>query len=86
MQYVNNNLHTADNTIGDDKMFDKAALIIVIIGAINWAFIGLFGIDLVATIFGGQLSIASRIIYTIVGLAGLWSISILFKRLVPKVD
>jgi len=65
-------------------MFDKAALIIVIIGAINWAFIGLFGIDLVATIFGGQLSIASRIIYTIVGLAGLWSISILFKRLVPK--
>ena len=65
-------------------MFDKAALIVVIVGAINWAFIGLFGIDLVATIFGGQLSIASRIIYTLVGIAGLWSITILFKRLVPK--
>jgi len=67
-------------------MIDKAALIVVIIGAINWAFIGLFGIDLVATIFGGQLSIASRVIYTLVGIAGLWSISILFKRLVPRND
>lgn len=65
-------------------MFDKTALIIVIIGAINWAFIGLFGIDLVASLFGGQLSVASRIIYTVVGIAGLWSITILFKRLVPK--
>jgi len=64
-------------------MFDKLALVVVIVGAINWAFIGLFGIDLVATVFGGQLSIASRVIYTIVGLAGVWSISILFKRLVP---
>ncbi|MBO5743189.1 MAG: DUF378 domain-containing protein [Clostridia bacterium] len=65
---------------------DKLALIVVIIGAINWAFIGLFGIDLVATLFGGQLSIASRVIYTLVGVAGLWSISILFKRLVPMND
>ncbi len=67
-------------------MIDKLALIVVIIGAINWAFIGLFGIDLVATLFGGQLSIASRVIYTLVGVAGLWSISILFKRLVPMND
>ncbi|MDY3303483.1 MAG: DUF378 domain-containing protein, partial [Clostridia bacterium] len=51
-------------------MFDKTALFIVIIGALNWAFIGLFGIDLVALAFGGQLSIMSRIVYTIVGLAG----------------
>ena len=65
-------------------MTDKIALVIVIIGAINWAFIGLFGIDLVALAFGGQLSLISRIVYTIVGLAGLWSISILFKNLVPK--
>lgn len=65
-------------------MTDKIALVIVIIGAINWAFIGLFGIDLVALAFGGQLSIISRIVYTIVGLAGLWSISILFKSFVPK--
>lgn len=65
-------------------MLDKTALIIVIIGAINWAFIGIFGIDLVATLFGGQLSMLSRIIYTIVGIAGVWSISILFKKFVPK--
>lgn len=68
------------------KMIDKIALVIVIIGAINWAFIGLFGIDLVALAFGGQLSLISRIVYTIVGLAGLWSISILFKRLVPNAE
>ena len=65
-------------------MIDKAALILVIIGAINWGFIGLFGIDIVATLFGGQLSVLSRIIYSLVGIAGLWSITILFKRLVPK--
>ena len=65
-------------------MIDKFALVLVIVGAINWAFIGVFGIDLVALMFGGQLSLISRIVYTLVGLAGLWSISILFKRLVPK--
>ena len=83
---MNNYNIISHNNIGDDNMFDKTALIIVIIGAINWAFIGLFGIDLVASLFGGQLSVASRIIYTIVGIAGLWSITILFKRLVPKND
>lgn len=67
-------------------MIDKFALVLVIVGAINWAFIGVFGIDLVALMFGGQLSLISRIVYTLVGLAGLWSISILFKRLVPKSD
>ena len=55
------------------------ALILVIIGAINWGSIGLFGVDLVAMIFGGQLSLMSRIIFTLVGLAGLWSISFFFK-------
>jgi uncharacterized membrane protein YuzA (DUF378 family) len=56
------------------------ALILVIIGAFNWGSIGLFGVDLVATIFGGQLSIVSRIIYTVIGLAGIWCISLLFKE------
>ena len=55
------------------------ALILVIIGAINWGSIGLFGIDLVGSLFGGQLSAMSRIIFTIVGLAGLWSISFFFN-------
>jgi uncharacterized protein len=63
--------------------FDKTALAIVIIGAINWLLIGLFKFDLVAAIFGGTSidpSVLSRIIYAIVGLAGLWCITILFKR------
>lgn len=56
---------------------DTAALILVIIGAINWGLIGLFGIDLVASLFGGQTSMLSRIIYSLVGLAGLYSITFL---------
>lgn len=54
-------------------------LIIMIIGAINWGLIGFFQYDLVAAIFGGQLAIISRIIYAIVGLAGLYAISFLFR-------
>ena len=55
------------------------SLILVIIGAINWGSIGIFGFDIVAAIFGGQMSVISRIIFTIVGLAGLWAISFFFK-------
>lgn len=55
------------------------ALILVIVGAINWGSIGIFGFDIVGAIFGGQMSIASRIIFAIVGLAGLWAISFFFK-------
>ena len=55
------------------------ALILVIVGALNWGSIGLFGIDFVASLFGGQLSAVSRVIFTLVGLAGLWSISFFFK-------
>lgn len=55
------------------------ALILVIVGAINWGSIGLFGVDIVASLFGGQLSVVSRVIFTLVGLAGLWSISFFFK-------
>ncbi len=64
---------------------DKTALALVIIGAINWGLIGIFGFDLVGALFGGQMSIISRIVYTLVGLAGLWSITILFKNItVPR--
>ena len=55
------------------------ALTLVIIGAINWLLIGLFQFDLVAAIFGGQAAVVSRIIYALVGLAGLWSISFYSK-------
>ena len=60
-------------------MIDKASLALVIIGALNWGSIGLFKFDLVAWIFGGTDSLISRIIYTLVGLAGLWCISLLFR-------
>ena len=58
---------------------DKIALILVIVGALNWGGIGLFGFDTVAFLFGGQLSMLSRIIYALVGLAGLWCITLLFR-------
>lgn len=55
------------------------ALILVIIGALNWGSIGIFGFDIVGWICGGQATIVARIVFTIVGLAGLWCISLLFK-------
>ncbi len=58
---------------------DTAALILIIIGALNWGLIGLFRFDLVAALFG-DMSTLSRIVYSLVGLAGLWGISILFRR------
>ncbi len=61
-------------------MLDRISLILVIIGAINWGSIGLFKFDIVAWIFGGQGAIVSRIIYTIVGLAGIWCLSLLFRE------
>ena len=59
---------------------DKIALVLAIIGALNWGSIGLFGFDVVAFICGGQMSMISRIIYTLVGLAGLWCVSLLFRE------
>lgn len=57
---------------------NKAALILVIIGALNWLLIGLFRFDVVAALFGGQSAIISRIIYSVVGIAGIWCITLLF--------
>ena len=62
------------------KIVDRIALILVIIGALNWGSIGLFRFDCVAAIFGGQLAVWSRIIYTLVGIAGLWCITLLFRE------
>lgn len=61
-------------------MLDKIALILVIIGALNWGSIGLFKFDIVGWIFGGQGAIVSRIIFTVVALAGIWCISMLFRE------
>lgn len=60
-------------------MIDRISLILVIIGALNWGSVGLFGFDFVAYLFGGQLATVSRIIYALVGLGGLWCISLLFR-------
>ena len=57
---------------------DRIALIVAIIGALNWGSIGLFQFDLVAWLFGGQTALGSRIVYTVVALAGIWCISLLF--------
>ncbi|HHU64298.1 MAG TPA: DUF378 domain-containing protein [Clostridiales bacterium] len=59
---------------------DRLALVLLIIGALNWGLIGLFQYDLVASLFGGQYSMFSRIIYTLVGAAGIYSISFLFRE------
>lgn len=59
---------------------DTLALILSIVGALNWGLAGIFQFDLVAWLFGGQTAVFSRIIYTLVGLAGLWCISFLFRR------
>lgn len=60
-------------------MLDKICLLLVIIGALNWGLVGLFSFDLVAWIFGGSGAIISRIIYTVIALAGVWCISLLFR-------
>ncbi len=60
-------------------MFDRIALILVIIGALNWGSVGLLSFDLVAWIAGGQGALLARIIYTLVALAGIWCISLLFR-------
>ncbi len=58
---------------------DRLSLLLAIIGAVNWGLIGLFQFDLVAFLFGGQGAVLSRIIYGLVGAAGLWCITLLFR-------
>ena len=57
---------------------DTLALILSIVGSLNWGLVGIFQFDLVAWLFGGQDAILSRIIYTVIALAGLWCITLLF--------
>lgn len=59
---------------------DRVSLFMVIVGAINWGLMSLFQFDLVAYLFGGQAATISRIVYGIIGLAGLWCISLLFRE------
>lgn len=66
-------------------IMDRISLALIVIGALNWGSIGIFKFDIVAWIFGGQTTTVSRIIFTLVGLAGLWCISLFFRdRPVPE--
>ena len=60
-------------------IMDRIALLVTIIGALNWGSIGLFGFDIVAWIGGGQDALFSRIVYTVVALAGIWCVTLLFR-------
>lgn len=62
------------------KILDRVALVLGIIGALNWGIVGLFRFDCVAFLFGGQTGAISRMIYALVGLAGLWCITMLFRE------
>ena len=62
------------------KIVDRIALVLVIIGALNWGGVGLFSFDCVTFLFGGQTGAVSRIIYTLEGIAGLRCITLLFRE------
>ena len=61
------------------KVIDTIALVLIIIGAINWGLVGIFNFNLVEAIFGG-LSVRTRIIYILVGISGLWGIKLIFNK------
>ena len=61
-------------------MWDKIALVLLIIGGLNWGLVGIFSFDLVAWLFGGTGAILSRIVYVVVALAAIWCITLLFKN------
>ena len=68
------------------ESLDRLALILLIIGGLNWGLIGFFQYDLVAALFGGQTALLSRIIYSLVGIAGLYSIMLLFRERNPRIE
>lgn len=66
------------------QTLQKVALVLTIIGALNWGLVGLFEFDLVASLFGGADQVVSRVIYTVIGLAGIINIGLLFNDLDDK--
>ncbi|MBQ9996452.1 MAG: DUF378 domain-containing protein [Clostridia bacterium] len=67
-------------------MLDRLSLILIIVGALNWGSVGLFRFDLVAWLCGGADSVVARIIYTVIALAGIWCISLLFRPRAAEYD
>ena len=77
--FVCGNAKSGPRKKGGNNM-DSIALILSVIGCLNWGLIGIFQFDLVAWLFGGQGSLFSRLVYTLVGLAGIWCATFLFRR------
>ena len=69
-----------DKKRGVGNMWDKLALILLVIGGVNWGLVGIFEFDLVAWLFGGATSALSRIVYILVAISAVWCISFLFRR------
>lgn len=65
---------------------DTLALILSIVGSLNWGLVALFRFDLVAWLFGGQTAFLSRLVYGLIALAGLWCVSFLFRESFPGTD
>lgn len=61
------------------KLLDRIALLLTVIGGVNWGLVGIFRFDLVAWICGGQDALIARIVYTLVGITALWCVSLLFR-------
>ena len=61
------------------SFLDKLAILLVTVGALNWGSVGLFGFDFVSWLFGGSDALLTRIVFTLVGIAGIWAISLLFR-------
>lgn len=61
-------------------MFDKIALVLLIIGGLNWGLVGIFSFDLVAWLFGGTGALLSRVVYILVALSAVWCITLLFRE------
>lgn len=62
------------------NIIDRIALALTVIGGVNWGLVGVFRFDLVAWLCGGQTSLVARIIYTLVGIAAIWCIALLFRE------
>ena len=66
--------------VSDMKVIDRLALALVIIGGLNWGGIGIFGLDMVAALFGGSASVLSRLVYILVCISAIWCITLFFRE------
>lgn len=62
------------------KVIDRIALVLLIIGGLNWGSVGIFGLDVVAALFGGSASALSRVVYVLVCLSAIWCVTLFFRE------